>query len=66
MRKRKCSLSPGAASLLKKDLQLKVTSREDLTRGLEKTSTLLLKEEQLTPSHCMKPVKEETVYDSFI
>ncbi|CAH8357896.1 unnamed protein product [Eruca vesicaria subsp. sativa] len=59
-------LSPGAASLLEKDLQLKVTSREDLTRGLEKTSTLLLKvkEEQLTPSQCMKPVKEETLYDS--
>ncbi|RID52253.1 hypothetical protein BRARA_H02865 [Brassica rapa] len=62
---------PQAAALLGKDLQLKVTSREDLTRGLEKTSRLSdanlllkVKEEQLTPSHSMKTVKEETVYDS--
>ncbi|KAF8110334.1 hypothetical protein N665_0085s0062 [Sinapis alba] len=43
-------LSPQEAALLEKDLQ---TSREDLSRGL-------------TPSHCMKPVKEETVYDSSV
>ncbi|KAL0697460.1 hypothetical protein Bca4012_053582 [Brassica carinata] len=56
------------AAALGKDLQMKVTSREDLSRGLEKTSTLLLKvkEEQLTPSQCMKPVKEETVYDASV
>ncbi|KAG7653570.1 FY-rich N-terminal [Arabidopsis suecica] len=64
-------LSPQVAALSGKDLQLKVTSREDLSKELEKTSklsdiNLLLKdkEEQLTSSHCMKPVKEETVYDS--
>ncbi|CAF2107664.1 unnamed protein product [Brassica napus] len=50
---------PQAAALLGKDLQLKVTSREDLSRGLEKRLLLKVKEEQLTPSHCMKPVKEE-------
>ncbi|WZZ11444.1 hypothetical protein YC2023_097365 [Brassica napus] len=50
---------PQAGALLGKDLQLKVTSREDLSRGLEKTLLLKVKEEQLTPSHCMKPVKEE-------
>ncbi|CAN6895155.1 unnamed protein product [Brassica oleracea] len=50
---------PQAAALLGKDFQLKVTSREDLSRGLEKTLLLKVKEEQLTPSHCMKPVKEE-------
>ncbi|XP_010489113.1 PREDICTED: putative lysine-specific demethylase JMJ16 isoform X1 [Camelina sativa] len=64
-------LSPQAAAISAKDLQLKVTLREDLSKGLEKTSklsdvNLLLKdkEEQLTSSHCIKPVKEETVYDS--
>lgn len=64
-------LSPQVAALSGKDLQLKITSREDLSKELEKTSklsdiNLLLKdkEEQLTSSHCMKPVKEETVYDS--
>ncbi|XP_056854160.1 putative lysine-specific demethylase JMJ16 isoform X2 [Raphanus sativus] len=57
-----------AAALLGKDLQMKATSREDLSRRLEKTSKLLeVKEEQLTtPNHCMKPVKEETVYDSSV
>ncbi|CAN7057357.1 unnamed protein product [Brassica oleracea var. botrytis] len=50
---------PQAGALLGKDLQLKVTSREDLSRGLEKRLLLKVKEEQLTPSHCMKPVKEE-------
>ncbi|VVA90534.1 unnamed protein product [Arabis nemorensis] len=60
--------SPQVAALSGKDLQLKVTSRGDLSKGLEKTSklsnvnlVLIDKAEQLTPSHCMKPVKEETV-----
>lgn len=64
-------LSPQAAALSGKDLQLKVTSREDLSKGLEKASKLsdvnlplIDKEEKLRPSHCMKPVKEETVCDS--
>ncbi|KAJ0235972.1 putative lysine-specific demethylase JMJ16 [Hirschfeldia incana] len=53
------------AAVLGKDLQMKVTSKEDLSRGL---STLLLKvkEEQLTPSQRMKPVKEEAVYVSSV
>ncbi|KAL1201858.1 putative lysine-specific demethylase JMJ16 [Cardamine amara subsp. amara] len=65
-------LNPQTVALSGKDLQFKVTSRKDLSKGVEKTSKLsnvdLLKkdEETLTPSHCMKPVKEETVYDSFV
>lgn len=61
-------LSPQAAALSAKDMQLKVALREDLIKELEKTSklsdvNLLLKdkEEQLTSSHS---IKEETVKDS--
>uniref|UniRef100_A0A1J3IFB5 Putative lysine-specific demethylase JMJ16 n=1 Tax=Noccaea caerulescens TaxID=107243 RepID=A0A1J3IFB5_NOCCA len=64
-------LSPQAAALSEKDLLLKVTLREDLSKGLGKKSklsdvNLLLKdkEQQLTPSHCMKPVQEEAVDSS--
>ncbi|CAH8386636.1 unnamed protein product [Eruca vesicaria subsp. sativa] len=65
-------LSQQADALLGKDLQLKETTGQDLSEGLEKTSNLsdvnlLLKDkEQLSPSNCMKPVKEETVYESSV
>ncbi|CAH2038553.1 unnamed protein product [Thlaspi arvense] len=66
-------LSPQAVALSGEDLQLKVTSSKDVSKGLEKTSKLpdvdlLLedKEGELIPSHCMKPVKEETVHDSSV
>ncbi|ESQ36018.1 hypothetical protein EUTSA_v10006592mg [Eutrema salsugineum] len=62
-----------AAALSGEDLQLKATSREDIRKGLEKASKLsdvdlLLKDkdEQLTPSQYMEPVKEEAVYDSSV
>ncbi|CAN8294959.1 unnamed protein product [Cochlearia groenlandica] len=63
-------LSLQTAAFSGKDLQMKGTSREVLNKGSEKTRkfsdvNLLLKEkeEQFKPSHSVKPIKDETVYD---
>ncbi|KAF8116176.1 hypothetical protein N665_0020s0035 [Sinapis alba] len=52
-------LSLQAAALLGKGLQVKVTSREDLSKGLEKTSNL-------SDVNLLLKDKEETVYESSV